>query len=267
MKIVFILATILMLASIVLGIQNRQTFIDTRKEKDQTDANIKSRINDANELETEIQAIHKETNGHESRLNEAIATLESEQSKMKVLNQELTNLKAQEAQVDMDIEMRKKEFEEIKTLLGITGDEIDVDAIKQELDTLKRTVADKEREEMTLDSNVSTAEKKLADNNGIIARLEQVERERSAGVARNAMEATITAVNRDWGFVVLNAGKAKGISTESKLIVKRGESIIGSLNIVSIEDSLTVADIDESSMPEGARMMPGDKVILENLTR
>ena len=89
--------------------------------------------------------------------------------------------------------------------------------------------------------------------------------ERSQGIALNGTEGTITAVNQDWGFAVINIGKNQGVSADSELIVKRGSDIVGKLSIVSIEPRLTVADIRQDTLRNGARIVPGDKVIFEKL--
>ena len=82
---------------------------------------------------------------------------------------------------------------------------------------------------------------------------------------RNSLTATIVAVNNDWGFVVIDAGKNKEITADTKLLITRGIDTIGKLNIVSVEGNRTVANIDLKSVRRGTSVAPGDRVILETL--
>ncbi|MEM0896541.1 MAG: hypothetical protein AAGJ79_06610, partial [Verrucomicrobiota bacterium] len=81
------------------------------------------------------------------------------------------------------------------------------------------------------------------------------------------LEATITAVNNDYGVVVLRAGKEQGVDSESKLIIKRGPSVVGALNIVSVEPNLTVASIDQDSVGKDTLVLPGDRVFFADLQK
>ena len=72
-------------------------------------------------------------------------------------------------------------------------------------------------------------------------------------------------MNNDWGFVVIDAGTNKGITADTKLLITRGQQTIGRLNIVGVESSKTVANIDQKSLRSGLAVAPGDRVILENL--
>ena len=108
-------------------------------------------------------------------------------------------------------------------------------------------------------------EKKIDTNEGVISRFVESQAKRSRGIARNSSEPTITAVNQDWGFCVFNAGKNLDITKESKVLVKRGANILGRLKIIAVEDTKTVANIDFGTMADGATVLPGDKVIFQNL--
>ena len=78
----------------------------------------------------------------------------------------------------------------------------------------------------------------------------------------NAKESVITAVEADWGFVVIGAGSNVGFTPQTKLLVKRDGVLIGRINPTSIEPSQTIAEIETSSLAPGASIQPGDRVIL-----
>ena len=93
------------------------------------------------------------------------------------------------------------------------------------------------------------------------------QRERAASFVRNGFEATITAVNSDWGFVIIDAGKDKGVKADSALLVSTADGRrVGKLSVISIESTVTVADIDQDSLSRGASIQPGYKVIYEDVS-
>ena len=85
---------------------------------------------------------------------------------------------------------------------------------------------------------------------------------RNSRMRRNAMESVVTAVNEDWGFVVIGAGSNTGFTPQTKLLVKRDGRLIAEVQPSSIEPSQTIAEIDKDSVAPGARIQPGDRVIL-----
>ena len=96
-----------------------------------------------------------------------------------------------------------------------------------------------------------------------IEKAEKVQANRLTAVARNAIVGAVTAVNKGWGFVVVNVGKDQGVENDSELIVKRGEKRIATLNIVSIRPGLTVADINQKTI--SGTVQQGDTVIFKNI--
>jgi hypothetical protein len=100
-----------------------------------------------------------------------------------------------------------------------------------------------------------------------VASLRRSAADRNKGISLNALEATVIATNKDYGFAVIDAGQDRGVTGGSKLIVKRGNQRIGTLNISSVSATKTIADIEAGSVPEGMAISPGDKVIFEKVQR
>jgi cell shape-determining protein MreC len=69
----------------------------------------------------------------------------------------------------------------------------------------------------------------------------------------------VTAVNKNWNFVVLNVGQKQNVVEGGELIVYRGQKMIGKVKVVSVESNSSVADI----LPEWAQsdLQTGDEVI------
>ena len=76
------------------------------------------------------------------------------------------------------------------------------------------------------------------------------------------MEAVVTAVNQDWGFLVIGAGSNSGFTPQTGLLVERDGQMIGEVRPSSIEPNQTIAEINLESLASGVRLQPGDRVIL-----
>ncbi len=50
---------------------------------------------------------------------------------------------------------------------------------------------------------------------------ESFQMQRAQRLALNSLVATVIAVNKEWDFVMINAGRAHGVSAEASLLVKR----------------------------------------------
>jgi hypothetical protein len=77
--------------------------------------------------------------------------------------------------------------------------------IRQEIVELQSAAEAKKGEVQQQDDKVAAAQKALDE---VMGRVEN----RKKAFDRNGMEASIVAVNNDWGFVVVNAGEKEGIT-------------------------------------------------------
>lgn len=86
--------------------------------------------------------------------------------------------------------------------------------------------------------------------------------ERSARIGANSIEAVVTAVNQDWGFLVVGAGSNSGFTPQSGLLIQRDGQVIAKVRPSAIEPTQTIAEIDFSSLAPGVRLQTGDQAIL-----
>jgi len=150
----------------------------------------------------------------------------------------------------------KTEFQQvnIETTLG---------TIDEDFKTLTSSIETKQGTDKGLDESIAADEKKLADKRAEIDRYNSRIQARDLRIAQNEIEARITAVNHDWGFVMIGAGSNSGFNPDTVLLVKRDGRLIGRVKPSSIEPTQTVADIEFSSLAPGVRFQTGDEVMLE----
>jgi len=78
-------------------------------------------------------------------------------------------------------------------------------------------------------------------------------------------EANIAATYAGWGFVIINAGANDGVNARTKLDVKRGDDLIGTLRITNLEPNFSVCDI--LSVNEGQAIAVDDQVKINASTK
>ena len=70
----------------------------------------------------------------------------------------------------------------------------------------------------------------------------------------------ILAVNDQWKYVILNMGEADEMELFLEAIVHRGEEYLGKVSVIRVENTVSIAEIDLSSIPEGKSIQAGDKI-------
>lgn len=192
-------------------------------------------------------------------LTQSISALKSSGSTMEREVADLDNTLKGQAEEFVELE---KTIKEVGEILKSLGEDINIDnlpdKIQQIEDDKKARVAKLEE----LETLVASAEKLLANNRAEVDRLVKRRIERSARIGRNSMESVVTAVNQDWGFLVIGAGSNSGFTPQTSLIVQRDGRLIGRVRPSSIEPTQTIAEIDFKSIATGVRIQPGDRVML-----
>ncbi|MFT5107809.1 MAG: hypothetical protein ACI8XO_002570 [Verrucomicrobiales bacterium] len=260
-KVFLILSSVVLIASAVLGWMNREEFITVRTAKDDTNEQTAAKMKKTDgEIET-LNAMNVALDDTHQAYDESVLATQGYDDRITSQNQLLTAANTEKAGL-MEV---KSEYDQALEDLRLKFAGIKFDEIPAKIQEMKDELAEAEKKKAELELSVAAMGKRVERNNGTIQTYSKKQAERSQGISLNGTEGTITAVNQDWGFAVINIGKNQGVSADSELIVKRGTEIVGKLSIVSIEPRLTVADIRQDTLRDGARILPGDKVIFEKL--
>lgn len=228
-----------------------------------------------NHKKTDTQASVKE-----KELKEAADDLAKSEARREELNQSIATLKAKGTTLESDVadatETLKtqdgefaeleKTMEELKKILATLGGDVTIDNLAEKIQQVQDQKRDSEKSLEEKTTLVAAAEKKLANDRAELDRLFKRDMERNSRISRNSMESVITAVNQDWGFLVIGAGSNSGFTPQTSLIVQRDGRLIGRVVPSAIEPTQTIAEIDFKSVAPGVRMQPGDRVILTKPT-
>ncbi len=220
---------------------------------------------------TEAESTEKDLADEKKALKLAQDDREEATQSIAALKSNETTLKRQLSELDATLEEQKsdlnnlnKAIEDAKKGLEAAGlgSDITLENIGEKLKELEDTKKNLERELEDKQTLVAAAEKRLAGNKAEGDRLMDKKMQRTERISRNAMESVITAVDQNWGFVVIGAGAKTGFTPQTVLLVKRDGKLIGKVRPTAIEPTQTIADIVTDSMAPGVRLQPGDRVIL-----
>jgi hypothetical protein len=213
----------------------------------------------------------------ESDLKKERADRASFERKKEELTQRISALKStgaaherDVAELDNSIKGQDEEFaeldktlKEVQGILKALGDDVSLDNLADKIQVVTDDKKQKELKLEELNTLVSSADKLLASNRADVDSLVKRDLKRNANIGRNSMEAVVSSVNQDWGFLVIGAGSNTGFTPQTSLIIKRDGRVLGRVQPSSIEPGQTVAEIDLKSLAPGVRIQPGDRVILE----
>lgn len=258
------------LAILVCGAAAYYSFTQSEKFKEYQDARLlaistnKSVTASADKADIEIE--EEERLLEESKKNLAIATasVESLKATANQLKNDLAKVDSDLAAQDVEFEQLNKALKEVQALFAEMnlGDGVDIDNLPEKMDEINEDIKGKRAKMEELNALVDAAKKSLAAKQEEVARLVARKEARDTRIGRNAMEARVTAVDHDWGFLVIGAGSNSGFSPQTTLLVKRDGRLIGKVNPSAIEPTQTIAEIDTKTLSPGVRIQPGDIVIL-----
>lgn len=231
--------------------------VETAQMKNIILANLSKAGEDLNDVKGEL----KNTN---IAISDATASTDTAKSNEVALQRTLTKQRESLLSIKEQIAGHNELLEQVElALLDIEVESIE--DIPTKVEDLQKSLIDKEAE---LD-DVSLINEKLSEKitkdteskNSANERLSKIK----SNISSNAMTATVTSVNTEWGFVVVNRGAANSpITEETELLVQRSGRYVGKLKVATLESNQAICDIDLKNFKGGSLPRPGDRVILRD---
>ncbi len=224
------------------------------------------------------KAVSANADVKEKELKDEQSVLSAAKDQQEVLKQSISALQSTASGLDRDVAEldnslagQKEEFaelertlQEVNNILKDLGGDVDLDNLPEKIEEIEDDKKARVAKLDELEVLVESAEKSLAKFRAEFDRLVKRDIERNSRISRNSMESVVTAVNQDWGFLVIGAGSNSGFTPQTSLIVQRDGRLVGRVRPSSIEPTQTIAEIDFNSLAPGVRLQPGDRVMLEN---
>lgn len=258
MKILFAISLLGIGATAVLAYMTRTSLLEARNDKDRINREIVT-------IHEDVEKVNAETTTVWGEWRDTMGKAKDEETATRKLTRETNELDDTLKQVKKEIEdilnKRTQMEAEIKAIIGRDGtpEEVlaKVEALKGETDALSQELE-------TLKKELEVNKKAAAESDDLSGRLKAQQTARLKAIKLGGSSSTISVVNPEFSFVVINRGRADGLTMDARLLVKRSGQLIGKLNIAIIENNQTIADIDLKSLAPGVQIMPGDQVIFEN---
>jgi vacuolar-type H+-ATPase subunit I/STV1 len=259
MKPLAIIGMLCVIGSSVIGFLNRKTFIDTRKSKDAYNRQILNNFDKSDDHNTIaldettkfkdlLKSFNSDKFSKESEESETVKSAEKDKAALA----EAETVQKQIDAINNQIADKLKDF-------GGKPEELSAkrDSLKADVDTLTNQLSVTEKD-------IGVVNEAVAENSKTATRYVEQQTARAKSISLGQRTGTINAVNPDWAFCIVNMGKKDGVSTDSRLLVKRGAQLVGKLNISQIQDGQTMCDIDLKSLKGKDTVQPGDEVIFDN---
>ena len=73
--------------------------------------------------------------------------------------------------------------------------------------------------------------------------------------------AKVIEYNKEYGFVLIDAGFKKKVTPGSVFLLRRGGGIVARIKVSTVEEDTSVGDLDSKSIPPGVTVQLGDEAI------
>ena len=260
--IVYAVALLVFGAAIYFTLEHNRKFTDLETKRLKFKSDNKNMTANAEGKEAEFAKLTEE-------LKDATQKRDVANSDLEIANADGAKLERDVANLDDTIRAQKAELDQIKTevvamekMFAELGPDVTFDNLRDKVQAIKEIRTGLQEKLAELETAIDGGEKSLAAKRDDIDRLTRREVQRGTRISRNATEAVVTAVNQDWGFLIIGAGANSGFAPQTTMLVKRDGRLIGRVTPTAIEPTQTIAEIDFDTLPSGARIQPGDKVML-----
>ena len=192
-------------------------------------------------------------------LNQSVLSMESNKSA----------LKNEVAKIDVKLNTQKEELtnlkeglKQVQALFDTFGGDVDMNNLAEKIAQIEEGVASKKIKSEEIKTLIKASETGLTAKQEEVQRLLARKDLRNSRISANSMEARVTAVDQEWGFVVIGAGSNSGFTPQTSLLIQRDGRLIGRVKPSAIELTQTIAEIDFELLSPGVRIQPGDLVLL-----
>ena len=122
-------------------------------------------------------------------------------------------------------------------------------------------VVELERSNAEADARIAALGAESERLTALIAAARKLAQDRQARLSPPELKCNVLTADRQWDYVILDAGINKGIVIGSRLAVMRNGKKICELNVTLVESTRASCDVVYSTMITGERVEVGDSVV------
>ncbi|MDF1752665.1 MAG: hypothetical protein P1U89_07835 [Verrucomicrobiales bacterium] len=259
-KLILILSMICMLGAIAIGLMNKTFLADTSRALTDTKDQVRVVTQELGEKEDERDGLKESESQARDVKNQASAAVQDVQQTLKIEQRKVDDKKNALERVEIE----QREIDMAVKRVFPDGNIQSPDDLRMILTMLQDTLTTNQNEINTLDMKAQQLLAKRQIELGRVGEEESKQLDRRTKIVLGGLEATVIAVNNDWGFVMVNAGRVHGVEPNASLLVKRGNVRVARLRILNLQDNVCVCDVVKGSVNRGVSVNAGDKVIFED---
>ncbi|MBT7982901.1 MAG: hypothetical protein HN584_10045 [Akkermansiaceae bacterium] len=246
------LITVSIIFGILAGWLRYQTSTDLKHER-QARADSIINLDLAQKYQKEVQDKNKDHVATTASTSDEADTQQTEEASKRKEKGEKESNKAGLETAKADVEAKLAKLERELAEIGQIEDLVEKSQnLQAEMASVQQEIA------ITKENYKNMVAKREDTDNQITALRDKVSRQRAGQMIE--VNAKIAQTYDNWGFVVIDKGGNQGINARAKLDVKRGDKLIGKLNITNLEPNVCVCDV--LSLSEGEKLAVGDSVVL-----
>lgn len=245
-----ILAVLTLLFGSYLGLENRKGLADKISDREDVELAVGN-----------LDAAKTKSKGEFDDAEKARSMAEADNNaevdvKAKLISQ-LGGLQKKIATQTESLRLQKAELGKIEES---TSGLPDGDELKDKLTDLQGKISSLNSEKTDLETQLALLNQDRTTTKGSVAVYEELENDQRQQMSPANLNASIYRSYQNFGFVILGAGYNSNIVPDSKLEVVRGDEVVGTLVVTSVEANQSAAQIDGESLADGVVLRAGDKV-------
>lgn len=233
---------------------------EIRKDLEERGRRVSAQVDKTEQQLKADKELLREAQSGRAEAEELIATLQGDWSRLQREFEEVEDVLKRHEEVIAEAEKGLRQTEEEFRRLGVdpTDGVAGIAEVIADLEDRQKSLVAEIGE---VEALIEGAEKAIEGDREEVRRLAARQLERESRARNNSMSSVVTAVDQNWGFVVIGAGRNSGFAPQKRLIVQRDGRRIAEVKPSSVESSQTIAEIDFDTMAPGVAIQPGDRVI------
>jgi myosin heavy subunit len=231
--------------------QQMQRELDLKQTAEKNAADSKRHLTDS------IENVSK--NEKELKTEQGLAAQQNRDLNEAKAKRETTVKKLEEETAKLDV-VRKNKMELDKQLADLGG----LETIVQELKELAAKKQENEAKIQEKEAAQTLALQRKQNTETSIAALKKRDLMQKTGLMNDGFSGSISNIDPQWGFIMINRGNASNVVKNAKLDVKRGSDKIATLVVTNVQPNAAICDIVPGSLAENQLLQVGDRVVVND---
>lgn len=225
-----------------------------------------SQMSNEKDLATKAAQNAKDSKDHATEAStnkdETKGQLKSKTSQAEQMAADLADAKAKTAEANKKLEASTAKHDEIKKNKDAMDKQFnELGGLQAIVDDMKATQAKKTENDVAIqqkEAQMTLALQRKQQLELSLTGLKKKDMMQKTGLMNDGFRGSISNIDPNWGFIMINKGNSSGVVKNAKLDVKRGSDTIATLVVTNVQPSAAICDVVPGTLAEGQSLQPGD---------